>query len=95
MCTARLQTICVSVATTRCYSGGPQVNKFEQVSSIGDQQEGWGWGSQVWGGWGVPGLKSKEAGPGALYSEVWGIMGNGHRQWQTHMTENVTFPQLR
>ena len=36
MCTAHLPTICVSVATTRCqywWRVGPQLNKFEQVSS--------------------------------------------------------------
>ena len=33
------KTVCFSVATTRCHSQGmgPQVNKFEQVSSVGHQ----------------------------------------------------------
>ena len=35
MHTARLQTVYASAATTRCHSWGSQVNKFEQVSSVG------------------------------------------------------------
>ena len=36
MCTAHLQTVRAPVATTRYFSCvGPQVNKFEQVSSVG------------------------------------------------------------
>ena len=35
MRTTYLQTIDVSMTTTGCPSGGPQVNKFEHVSSVG------------------------------------------------------------
>ena len=37
MRTAHLQTVHVSVATTRCHSGGTQVNKVYQVSSDHNQ----------------------------------------------------------
>ena len=38
MRTARLQTICESVAITRCHlREGPQVNKFQQVTSVTHQ----------------------------------------------------------
>ena len=56
MHTTRLQTVCASVATTRCHSWGSEVNKFEQVSSVGHQMST----------------------AGGVYSEVQGIMGNGH-----------------
>ena len=73
---ACLQTVRASVATTRCYSGGgrgggdPQVNKFEQVSSVVHQMslQG-GSNSDVQG----PGLGGR-----TLYSEAQVIMGNGH-----------------
>ena len=50
--------------------------------------------SRVWQG-------ELEPGGGSMYSEVQCIMGNGHMghpcgqtEWQTHMTENIAFPQL-
>ena len=59
MATAYLQTMRASVAITRCCSGGdPQVNKFEDVSSVGHQMsvaggrvrgprfDGWGGGGR-------------------------------------------------
>ena len=78
MRTARLQAVGDSVATIRFCSEvwGPQVIKFEQVSSVDHQMsvvggQGWAGGprSDVWGeGWGTC----------TMYSEVHGIMGNGH-----------------
>ena len=44
----RLPTVRVSVATTRCQccgGGGPQVNKYEQVSSDDHQMSMGGWGA--------------------------------------------------
>ena len=42
-----------------------------------------------------------EPGGGSMYTEVQCTMGNGHMghscgqtEWQTHMTENIAFPQL-
>ena len=78
--------------------GGPQVNKFEQVSSVGHQMSVAGVSQADGQGLGVPGLMSGE-GVGRLYSEVQGIMDNGHMgtplvNRQTPR-ENITFPQLR
>ena len=94
--TTPLQTVCASVVTTRCsWRGGPQMNKFEQVSSDGHQMSQAG--GRVWGGGNVwyPGWTD-------LYSEVQCIMGNGHiwgapplTEWRTDTTENITFPQHR
>ena len=79
MCTARSPTM-YATEVTRCqHLGGPQVNKFEQVSSHGNQIPlvvmGLGqWGATVHG---------------------WGIMSNSHVESpceQTDMTENITFP---
>ena len=40
MHTARFETVCVSVAATRCQNwGGLEVNKFEQVSSVCDEHQ--------------------------------------------------------
>ena len=66
--TAYLPTVCASVATRCLYVGGPQVNKFEQVSSDGHKMSLAG-RPHVWKG----GVES-----GILYSEVQCIMGNGH-----------------
>ena len=66
-------------------SGGPQVNKFEQVSSVGHQ-------ISVDGG---PDLISSGLG---VYSEIQGIMGNDHMgtppEKMTYTWENITFLQL-
>ena len=50
---------------------------------------------------GVSGGTGAEPGGGFMYSEVQCIMGNGHMghpcgqtEWQTHVTENIAFPQL-
>ena len=72
MHTARLLT--VRALATRCqyWWGGPQVNKFEQVSSDGHRMspaEAGAWGCQGWD-WG--------GGAAGLYSEVQCIMSNGH-----------------
>ena len=54
MRTVHLQTIHASVATTRCHTqGGPQVNKFVEVSSVGHQMSVAGGRSQVCLGEGV------------------------------------------
>ena len=61
--------------------GGPEVNKFEQLSSLGHQmslQEG--------------ATGSLYGGRGSLYGEVQWIMGNGHMGppfEQTNMTETL------
>ena len=90
MCTARLPTVLVSVATTRCQywwlgGVGPQVNKLEQVSIVGRRY--------------VPCLVSS----GSVC--VWGVIQvpvhhNGFMrtpwtEWQTDTCENITFPQVR
>ena len=72
--------------------GGPQVKKFEQVSSLHHQMSiAWGSSSeQVWTGLqflppditnrGCPMRSHVQRGPGSLYSEVQCIMGNGHME---------------
>ena len=73
-------------------AGGPQVNKFEQVSSPDHQM------TLAGGRGGGRGSCTVEA-RGSLYGEVKGIMRNGHI-WphtvdkQTHRTKNCTFQQL-
>ena len=66
MRTARLPTICVSVATTRCQYcwGNPQVNNFEQVS-VDDHQMS------------VVGRVAPRSGIGRILSSQC-IMSNGH-----------------
>ena len=53
---------------------------------------------QQWGGDGVPGKGSQSRGWGGLVPVQWSPMHHGY--WShgtpiTHMTENITFPQLR
>ena len=69
------------------------MNKFEPVSSL--------WPPDVTT---RRGLYRRGLGPvqkGPLHSEAKCIIGNGHMghppltEWQTDMTENITFPQLR
>ena len=91
--------------------GGPEVNKFEQVSIDAHQMLLPGGGAVQWGpmsglgrGAGFTGLGGRD-----LYSKIqclegvwepvqW-VMGNGHMappvNRQTDTTENITFPQLR
>ena len=82
MRTARLPTVCASIATRYQYwlGGGPKVNEFEQVSSIGHQmslargplQCGLMSRGSLYGE--VPCPK----GLGVPVGEVQSIMGNGH-----------------
>ena len=70
--------------------GHPQVNKFEDVSSVGHQMSVAGGRvrgprSDGWGGGGRS-LKS-DVGGGVLYSEVQGITGNGHMGTLYEQTE--------
>ena len=55
-------------------SGGPKVNKFEQVSNVGHQMSV---------ARGAEGPRS-DVQEGGLYSEVKGIMGNGHMETPDH-----------
>ena len=86
-------TIHASTATTRCCSkGGPQMNKFKQVSSD-DHQMSLAWISQVWClGGGAPYLTFPRgtllAFPGG-YSTMW---PTPHPHEQTDACENITFP---
>ena len=91
--------------TPECY----QVNKFEQVSSVGHQMSVKWWGQWVPGlmlegwGWGGPRFHVRAVGFGGfLYSQVQSIMDNGHMgtpcgqtERQKYKTENIIFPQLR
>ena len=69
--------------------GDPQVNKFEDVSSVGHQM------SVAWGrvrgprsdGWDGGGRSLKSDVGGVLYSEVQGITGNGHMGTPYEQTE--------
>ena len=63
MCTDCLQTMHVLKPPDVSTGGGPQVNRFEQASSLGHQM------SLVMEGWGQR---------GSLYSEVKCSIGNGH-----------------
>ena len=90
MHTARFETVCVSVAATRCQN-------WEGASS----EQVWTGLKRLW--W-TPDVSSKggrvsrsDLGGGGGYSEIQCIMGNGHigpPLW-TDMTENITFLQLR
>ena len=83
-------------------SGGPQMNKFEQVSGLSKVSLlGRGAGIMKWRPCTGLGLGDVPVQRGSLYGEVQGIMGNGHMgtpceqmDWQTHTTENITFQQL-
>ena len=99
MHTTRSSTTHVSVASHHMsvMMGVPQVNKFEQLSSLDHRMSvaGW-WGPVQRGGGAVPHIE------GTLHSKVQCIMGIGHmahplnRQTdrQTDMIPNITFLQL-
>ena len=79
---------------------GPQVNKLEQVSSLGHQMS-------LAGDWGRGActvrshVQRRERGPRAVRSNVswvtvtWESPLSRQTDLQKHMTENITFPQLR
>ena len=64
--------------------GGPQINKFEQLSNDGHQMSlagkagVVGWGERQGQGWGSRLPCLMPGGGGGLYSEIQCIMGNGH-----------------
>ena len=103
MCTAHLPTVRASAASCQYWwGGGPQVNKFEQVSSDCHQMPPAGagaWGTRAGAGMGVPCLTSKGV-AGDLYSEVQCTMSNGYMgtpsPWADRQDkrENISFPQL-
>ena len=70
MCTAHLPTVRASAASCQYWwGGGPQVNKFEQVSSDGHQMPLAGagaWGYQGWGWDGSPMLDIQGGGRGPV-----------------------------
>ena len=97
MSTARLEAgrASVSVATTRCHSRGPQMIKFEQVSSDHHQMLiAWGFPGLMFGEEGVPYLTF----PGVPCRVTYPMM---HLMLPTpsptplNRRENITFPQLR
>ena len=116
MRTICLPTICVSVANTRCQyqrgggGMGPQVNKFEQVSSDDHLMSvaGRGVGAQVWCPVESLGVQVRYPGgrgalPYDLSHETYDVPTrsasprppNGQNDWQTDTCKNITFPQLR
>ena len=77
MLTTRLQTICASVATTRCHQMRVAGRAWGRRDARSDVQK-----AQTEAGCRVLGLIPGEPGlglvGGGLHSEVQGIMGNGH-----------------
>ena len=94
MPTTPLPTVNSPVLTSGGHQCGPQVNKFEQVSSDGHQTSlAWrqGWGSHVWcPRWGPYTVSTK-----ALWVMVTWVPPCGQIYWETDTSENIAFPQLR